>query len=275
MASVTVRIVQARLRLIATRVAETLAVTSTRVKAIINISAEEVRSTQVRSRVLFNKEADWISIPAARLLVVVKRFGGIKRMRAWGFSLDGHDFYCLQLGVEATLVYDLTTGQWSQWASPDLDHWRVTSGLTWLGMASDTMSSAVTRVVAGDFQRGQLWTVNPDQGYDEDPVTGAETAFERIAIGGLPMRLRETMKVGAVYLTASVGSPQLSGTDITLETSDNYGKTWTDHGTINTVLADYDQELSWRSLGLIKAPGRMFRITDNGATVRLDSLDMR
>jgi hypothetical protein len=39
--------------------------------------------------------------------------------------------------------------------------------------------------------------------------------------------------------------------------------------------SDYSQEFAWRSLGLIRAPGRMFELSDNGAAVRIDGLDIR
>lgn len=197
-------------------------------------------------------------------------------MRAWGFSVDGHDFYVLHLGTESTLVYDITTGQWSEWASPDATNWRANTGMTWLGMGTATLTSnANNRAVIGDMVSGLLWTIDTDQGYDENPSTGAATEFTRQVTGGIPMRLRETERLGAAYLTASIGSPQITGASITLETSDDGGKNWQDHGFIVASTTDTVQEFVWRSLGLIKAPGKVFRITDNGASVRIDSLDMR
>jgi len=35
-----------------------------------------------------------------------------------------------------------------------------------------------------------------------------------------------------------------------------------------------DFELAWRSLGLIRAPGRIFELIDSGPDLRIDGLDM-
>lgn len=135
---------------------------------------------------------------------------------------------------------------------------------------------ANTKIVMGDDVFGLLWTLDPNQGYDEAPRVDLEDQeFTRQVVGGMPMRMRETQKVGAAYLTADMGTPQLTGANITLRTSDDYGKTWNDHGTITVEPDNYNQEFVWRSLGLIKHPGRMFEITDNGASVRIDGLDIR
>lgn len=203
---------------------------------------------------------------------------GSLSVNAWGFSLDGHDFYVIKLGTSGTIVYDLATGQWSEWASPGASNLRVETGMNWLGMGATSLGAlgdAQTKIVAGDDTLGVLWTLDPAIGYDEHVTTLVPTAFQRVAIGGIPMRLRETTKVGGAYLTCSVGDPQLSGAEISLETSDDYGQTFQAHGTITTTVDDFTQEIAWRSIGLIKAPGRIFRIIDNGASVRLDSLDLK
>lgn len=197
-------------------------------------------------------------------------------LNAWGFSLDGHDFYVVRLGQDSTVVYDLTTGQWADWASPDSANWRASVGINWLGMSADSLTTdAETSIVAGDDTLGVLWTLDPSIGYDEDPTTTDPVDFERKVIGGIVMRLRESQKVGAAYLSMDLGDPQMADATIKLETSDDFGHTWTDHGSITVTPDDFNQEIVWRALGLIKAPGRIFRITDNGASVRIDSLDIR
>lgn len=200
-----------------------------------------------------------------------------RKVRAWTYSLDGHDFYVIRLGDTETLIYDLTTQQWSSWNSPDLPFWRANTGLNWLGVSGVSLSGSLeTNVIVGDDNFGMLWGFNPTQGYDELPRDDQpDTGFDRKVVGGIPMRLRETQKVGAAYVTASVGKPQITGSGMTLRTSDDSGNTWTNHGTVTVTLGNYDQEFVWRSLGLVKAPGKIFEITDSGATVRIDGLDIR
>lgn len=198
-------------------------------------------------------------------------------VRVWAFSLDGHDFYVITLGENTTFVYDLTTGQWSEWATTGYDVWRAHKGINWLGMGADTYgdSAAQSNVVAGDNNYGLLWTLNPEVGYDENPETGVAESFNRKVIGGVQQKMRETSPIGAAYLLCSAGSPQLTGSSFTLRSSDDGGKSWANHGTIDVTVGDYRQEYVWRSLGLIKQPGKLFEITDSGASVRIDSLDIR
>lgn len=200
-----------------------------------------------------------------------------RRMRSGWFPLDGHDMYFIRLGETATLVYDLSTQQWMEWTSKDLNFWRVNAACNWIGMGTKTLSGgAKSKVVMGDDSAGLLWTLDPTVGVDDsarsdrDPVT-----FTRRVVGGVAQRLRDSTPVGAVYLTADLGSPQYTTATVTLRTSDDNGKTYQDQGTITVEPGNYDQEFVWRSIGQIKAPGRIFEITDDGATVRIDGLDYR
>lgn len=184
-------------------------------------------------------------------------------LKAWGFEMDGHPFYVLNLGTQGTLVYDASTGRWAQWATEGDDNFRVTTGLNWDGSA-----------IGGDKTNGYIYTINPDIGYDENYSTGTHTAFTRRLVGGIAQKVRETTSCGAVYVTGNVGNTQFSGSGITLSVSDDAGISWVDCGTI-TPTTDAEEEFVWRSLGLIKAPGRLFKLVDTGATVRIDSLEMR
>lgn len=200
-----------------------------------------------------------------------------RKVRSWWFSQDGHDFYVLRLGDVRTLVYDLSTDKWMEWADPDHDYWRPQCGLNWGGMGNVSfISGATSNAICGDDNFGLLWVIEPERGYDEAPRDDLPDAgYTRTILGGMPMRMRETIKVGAAYVTMDLGNPQISGAGMTLRTSDDYGKTWTSHGTITVEPGNYDQEFVWRSIGLVKAPGRIFEISDNGATIRIDGLEIR
>lgn len=198
------------------------------------------------------------------------------RLRVWGYRLDGHAHYCLRVGASETLVYDLTTKQWASWKSPARDNWRAHVGQNWVGMSSDTFANGFgSDVVAGDDATNVLWILDPTAGQDDNPSTGNPEPFTRMVAGGIPLDGREVAQCNAVTLDLSLGSPVLDGATITLETSDDKGKSWVDHGAV-TITADVnDDVVEWRGLGLMRAPGRIFRITDNGATVRLGAADMR
>jgi hypothetical protein len=85
---------------------------------------------------------------------------------------------------------------------------------------------------------------------------------------------RENMPCYAVWLTTDMGAPAYVGAGVTLEISDDAGKSYDDMGTINVTTDANSPELAWYSLGQIEAPGRLFRITDDGAVARIDAMEM-
>lgn len=196
-------------------------------------------------------------------------------IRVWGYSLDGHDFYVLRLGASETLVYDLTTSQWSQWASPARSNWRAHCGQNWLGMSTNTFSRGFgSDVVAGDDATGILWVLDPATGVDDNTDTGT-TGFVRMVIGGVPLNGRDVAPCNAAQLTASLGNLAMTGATITatLRTSDDGGNGYINHGTV-TLTNSRSQVVEWRALGQMKQPGRVFEISDTGIT-RLSGLDLR
>jgi hypothetical protein len=195
-------------------------------------------------------------------------------MRTWGFSLDGHDFYVVNLVSAETIVFDLTTQQWSEWKSDNLASLNFHTGMNWLGAKSGTYTRSGNNIIAGSSLAGDLTLGDPRLGYDENVNSGVVVPYVCEVTGGLPMRNRESLSCNAVYLTLAQGNP-IAGAGLTLETSDDYGKTFVNHGTITVIPGDFTQEFAWRSLGQIVAPGRIFKITDAGATHRIDSLDMK
>jgi hypothetical protein len=196
-------------------------------------------------------------------------------IRVWGFSLDGHDFYCLRLGNGQTLIYDLTTGQWSHWASPNAVNWRAHIGQNWVGIgAQTTLREFGSDVIAGDDATGVLWMLDPTAGVDDNTTTGT-TSYMRRVNAGLVLRGRDTLPCNAVQLTVSLGVPVVTGATLQLRTSDDFGYTWVDQGTVMIDPGNYEQVIEYRSLGLMVQPGRIFEITDQGASVRITGADIR
>jgi hypothetical protein len=61
---------------------------------------------------------------------------------------------------------------------------------------------------------------------------------------------------------------------VNLKYSDDSGATFYDAGDQTVPAEVYDTRLNWRSLGSIRYPGRLFKITDSGALRRIDSLEV-
>lgn len=169
-------------------------------------------------------------------------------------------------------------------------------------------------IIVGDIYSGTLWAIDPTYRYDDDITHESVSIIESRFTAGFPARMRETAKCNEVYLTGSVGNPtvfdpfyltdgedgpfltdgdtdiilvdlsvtseglEISGPfapTISLETSDDNGRTWFNHGELSVNPTDWTLELVWRSLGIIQAPGRLFRFIEYGAMTRVDGVDMR
>lgn len=197
------------------------------------------------------------------------------RLRAWTFVLDGHIFYVLRLGDDKTLLYDVSTQQWSWWSSGDNLFWRVTTGFNWRTPGNNAFYNG-SNIICGDDTFGLLWALDPEQGYDEnaDDSSGPIKPYVRVVTGQITTRSRQYLGVYQAYLTASVGDPKIENATITLKYSDDLGHTFVDAGAITVEPGNYFQEFAWRSLGKIGAPGRLFQLVDYGAFARIDELDI-
>lgn len=199
------------------------------------------------------------------VMLVAYRTGPIENLksRAWSFTLDGHTFYALTLGEQGTFVYDMITEQWAQWQTAGLPGWNVENGTAWK-----------TKIIGADQANPVIWEVDPSSFLDDDfkPIT-------RIATGGIPLRLRTFAANYSFRIVASLGKSDVPLTapatvpTVTLEYSDDQGKTYVDAGSITLETDNFVQELQWLSLGVMQAPQRVFRVTDVGAIVRIDGAD--
>lgn len=218
-----------------------------------------------------------IDVSEAYVMYAVKGRVANPRLRAWTFSLDGHDFYVLRLGDQfGTLVYDTTTGQWVDWDSLNLPFWRANTGINWLG-ANRLAPDYGSNVLVGDDAWGLLWLLSPEQGYDEHPDylnPAQQVMFERVVMGQYIKRGYDAEPVYSIDLMGSLGEPVLSGQSVLLEYSDNMGKTFKATKAIPVTTGDYNATLVWTSLGQVQTPGRLFRITDYGALPRIDDMEM-
>lgn len=175
--------------------------------------------------------------------------------RAWTYTMDGHPFYVLHLGQQGTFVYDLSTQQWSQFQTAGFDTWNMEYGVSWNEY-----------IVGGSLVDGSVWHLDADAFVDED-----FRAITRIVTGGIPQRARKAVTNYGVSVNGAVEEiDEDSDSFITLELSDDNGTSWIDVGTIDLLNDNPKQELNWISLGMITAPGRIYKFTDSGSLRRID-----
>lgn len=218
-------------------------------------------------------------IDISQLMVQVVTGGRIAnpRVRAWTFTLDGHDFYVLRLGDSATWIYDNSTQQWMKWDGLGLSVWPLDIGMTWIG-GQNLGNQFGSNIIVGDDTLGILWILDPETPYDENfDIDGAEQSFTRMVTGQVLANGRQYIPCYAIFLSGD--NYGLTAGDfaptVVLETSDDQGRNYVAHDVlmVNPDLT-VNNPYGWYSLGQINSPGRMFRITDNGVFSRIDSLEM-
>lgn len=244
------------------------------VLATLNRPADFMRAQQGGIEVAFRQAAD-LRVTYANTMALGRGYTANPRVRAFTFTLDGHDFYVLQIGKWGTLVYDDYSKKWSQWSTGGIIPWRVGTGTNWLGADSNARDFG-SNILVGDDDTGMVYFLDPKQGYDAQPTDDRVDTnhFTRIVEGQVPMRNRNTLQNGEVYLTGTLAKPLQDAFGVTLWTSDDAGNTFQSQGTVDVDYGDYLQDYVWRSLGLIQSPGRIFRIVDDGAFSRIEGLDM-
>jgi hypothetical protein len=239
----------------------------------INFPSEEIDVSDLEGLVTAKSIVD-VQVSAARGLVAAMGRVGQPRVRAWTYTIDGHDKYVLRLGDFSTIVYDTSTGIWSTYTSSSLNFWRVTMGMNWIG-GLPLANSYGSNIAILDDTYSTIYMMDPDYPYDDDPELDDTTIrFNRQATAQIPARGRTVIPCWDVFITGDVGHPALTGDEVQLEISDDRGETFTSVGNVAIPEGDYSTEMLWTSLGQITAPGRLFRVTDDGALPRIDDLSI-
>lgn len=255
--------------------ADEIRLTQTYVTALASLPAENAQTSQTFATVLVgtNRLID-TSQTYVTALVAGRVFDPV--VRAWTFTLDGHDYYVLRLGNNETLVYDTHSEQWYVWGSGTTNLWKAYNGCNWLGVNNFTATYG-SNVVVGDDANGSIYLLNPENDTDDDSVEGAGKArsFERIVQGQVTVNGYDAVPCYGFQLEGSIGSLDIETLNtVNLKISDDRGNTYTDLGDISITQSDYAARVHWRSLGKMTTPGRLFQITDFGALRRIDALAM-
>lgn len=219
----------------------------------------------------------YLSTQASRAAAVVVALGEPEdpTVKVWSFTLDGHDFFGIRLATE-TLVYDFSTESWAVWGSGYDAQWAGMTVLPW--QASLPMEEQYgSRVLVGDSLTGTLYFMAPEEAADDYFLfTGNEgdRPFRRVVYGQITLRGRDYVPLNGVEITGSTGHLLRDASDVvTLSSSDDAGKTFNSHGGLKVEPENPYMRLDWYSLGSMTAPGRLIKIEDYGALVRIDGMD--
>lgn len=223
-------------------------------------SAFKSLDSQMAELVVSSAGANVVAHESQLAMLVVYQTGipDQARSRAWAFSLDGHEFYVLNLGPEGTWLWDQITGQWCEWETDGYGQWNFINGCMW-----------GDRIVGGDSINSYVWEMDPTAVLDE-----GWRDITHVVTGGLLTRSRTFVSCDSIRMSGSAGFlDEENGTTITLNFSDDQGKTWSDDFTIALDEDAFDEEIAWRSLGSFSSPGRIFQFTDVGGIIRIDGTD--
>lgn len=256
----------------------------------INESGQDIQVSQADITSVFNIPALFLQVSSGDITYVSKNINAIQvsqadvlaivrgrvsdpAIRAWTYTLDGHDFYVLRLGNDETLVYDLATEQWSVYLTGNETYWNVYTGANWVG-GNSFVSNFGSNIIVGSDSNGSLFFLDPNKTTDDSAVDGRSAIpFVRRITGQIISRGFDAKPVFEVQLLGSINElAENADSSVELLYSDDRGDSYVSAGTINTVDQQYDIRGSWRSLGSLVGPGRLFRVEDYGALARIDSL---
>jgi hypothetical protein len=172
--------------------------------------------------------------------------------------MDGHIFYVMDDVNGDTMVCDMRTGQWHHWyngAVPGL--WNMKGGVMWNG-----------RVIAADAALAKIWEMDPHSMLDE-----GVTQISRVVTAFQPVRGKASTRVGSFHVTASVGAPTAVDAEVRLRFSDDEGNSWSVTHVRVLATGNFAQPLRYRSLGRLRAPGRIWEVADTGGLVVIQGAD--
>jgi hypothetical protein len=196
-------------------------------------------------------QAKRISTPAIESVIRGVDPDLIGDARAWTYQQGGHLFYCLNLpGVDATFVYDGSTGLW---------HERTYLGLWGLERhRADCHAVAHSENIVGDYENGKIYAL--------DSATYTDNGVSIVRMRTAPHISKELRRLFhssfQLDMEAGVG---LSGTgqgiapQAMLQWSDDGGHTWSnERWAAIGAIGKYGTRVLWRRLG--SSRDRVYRV---------------
>jgi hypothetical protein len=170
-------------------------------------------------------------------------------LRGWAFRRNRADFYVLTFD-QGTWVFNMSTPSWNKWDSFGYPYFRGH-----LGIQDGIIAYAADSDSANIYKLGQ----NAED-FGTDPIISQASGF-------VPWTGKQ-QPCFSVNVRADVGwAPSYDSPDqwIALKWSDDYGFTWSEPMHLSMgEKGQYDTDISFRSLGLIKRPGRLFELSYSG-----------
>ena len=178
-----------------------------------------------------------------------------QRLAATAFSFrdEGHDFYVLAFASE-TWVYDHAES--ARIGTPVWSEWTTYNGTTYVQFLGKWYVNAWGKHLVSDRTNARLLELDHDTYVDTE--AGTSRAVQRLLVTGYVKSEDKAMFHSRVYVDM-----EHSGTgSLLLESSDDGGDTWADHGSF--TLSSTDARPEWFQLGLARTD-RVYRLTTTDA----------
>lgn len=166
------------------------------------------------------------------------------RYYCWFFRKQRNDFYIISTNTK-TLVYDVSTQSWSDWATLGQDTWKISRGVaknTLLFGADILNSPMLYKLGTGSKDDGLEWLVAEVTGFT-------------------PHNNRVPLDCASVEVVTNPGFSADYGTEPIVEVrwSDDQGVNWSDYRQASLGnRGQANERIEFRSLGKIRIPGRRF-----------------
>ncbi len=162
-------------------------------------------------------------------------------LSSWFFRYNRHDFYFIT-SSKFTLVYDITMGIWSQWDTYLKKYW-----------VPHCAYQKLSEIFVGSSEDATLYRLEEESSDDDLPIVREVSGFVDTSID--PISANEVI----AYVNSGWSSEYGFDPILELRWSDDMGATWSDY--LSAGMGDkghYTQLLSYRSLGVMRSPGRIF-----------------
>lgn len=167
--------------------------------------------------------------------------------RGFTYSLEGHQFYCLECD-NGTFVFDRATGAWHQRQSWDSTFWRCNGAV-----------DAYGSLMLTSREDGKLFTVSPDVHTEDGETIAMDIYIPAIEQG------RELVICHAFEMDCETGVGNSAAADpqVMLRYSDDGGHRWSNEmwRTLGAI-GSYRTRAVWRKLGQFRTRQFHIRITD-------------
>lgn len=162
-------------------------------------------------------------------------------MRSWSYQQGGHVFYVITGGgLETSLVYDLSTGEWHERAY-------MNEQGNWEAHLGNCCMYAFGKHIVGDRRNGNLYELRSDVYTDDGEPLVAERIFAHLAANG------ERFSIDAleIDLEGGVGAEEGNTPLISMRLSKDGARTWGNWYTASMgKIGDYMRKARFRRLGM-------------------------